>query len=229
MDHQRRYSLLVSEELPTVEESSLQQNGIPVEEKEPLPVIDDNADLLTVVRRSLGDSSAVGDISPSILPAEEKNTWSQDLIANIDRIQNSRKQQDKKKELTNGINDDIIPDATHSGNSKESVDIQAAAFADIVTAHVQSLQPTEEAPTSSPSTNQQTVAPADIAIAHADSATSRSREDRNIHSLSVVLLANQKPIITTTNTVPHADAFHMGDNVPDASFQPEKNLDRSSH
>ncbi|KAK6506283.1 hypothetical protein TWF506_011201 [Arthrobotrys conoides] len=222
VDHQRRYSLLVSEELPTVEEGDNQQNGAPVEEKEPLPAIDENADLLTVVRRSLGDSSAAGDISPSVLPADETNTWSQDLIANIDKIQNEKEQRDAEKAVANGMNDEIIPDTAVTlqlDNPKESVDTQATSLVDAIRAHVQPPKQTEEAPTFHPQINQQIIppAPADIAIGHVDFIMPRNQEseDSKIQSPPSIPPANQKPIITTTNTVPHADAFHMGDNIPD--------------
>ncbi|KAF3283672.1 hypothetical protein TWF970_000848 [Orbilia oligospora] len=39
--------------------------------------------------------------------------------------------------------------------------------------------------------------------------------DSSIQFVPAVAPVNQKPIVTTTNTVPHADAFHMGDNIPD--------------
>ncbi|KAF3172381.1 hypothetical protein TWF788_009506 [Orbilia oligospora] len=218
VDHQRRYSILVSEELPTVEEADHQRNGVPVEEKELLPVIDENADLLTVVRRSLGDSSAVGGISPSILPADETNAWSQDLIANIDKIQSEKEQRGGGEKLVaNGMDDEIIPDTAPLRNSKESVDIQATSLIDSVRAHVQPLQQTGRAPTPPLPMNQQIVPPADIAIGHADSTMPRNQEsgDSSIQFVPAIAPVDQKPIVTTTNTVPHADAFHMGDNIPD--------------
>ncbi|KAF3143456.1 hypothetical protein TWF703_010870 [Orbilia oligospora] len=217
VDHQRRYSALVSEELPTVEEADHQKNGVPVEEKEPLPVIDENADLLTVVRRSLGDSSAVGEISPSILPADETNAWSQDLIANIDKIQSEKEQRGGEKVVANGMDDEIIPDTAPLRNPKESVDIQATSLIDTVRAHVQPLQQTGRAPTPPLPMNQQVVTPADIATGHVDSTMPRNQEsgDSCIQFVPAVAPVNQKPIVTTTNTVPHADAFHMGDNIPD--------------
>ncbi|KAK6524670.1 hypothetical protein TWF281_011572 [Arthrobotrys megalospora] len=189
-EHQKRYSLLVSEELPVVEEAKPQANGVPAEEKEPLPAIDEKTDLLTVVRRSFGESSAAGEISPSILPADETNTWSRDLIANIDKIQSGRDEQEKKKVVVNGIangaNGDTIPDTAVLGNPAVSIDAQAAAFADIVMAHVDSVKSRNQEP-----------------------------KDPNAHPLPVLLPPDQKPIVTTTNTVPHADAYHMGDDVPD--------------
>ncbi|KAK6511319.1 hypothetical protein TWF481_000240 [Arthrobotrys musiformis] len=216
-EHQRRYSLLVSEELPIVEEAAPRQNGVTVEENEPLPIIDEKADLLTVVRRSFGESSAAGEISPSILSVDEANTWSQDLIANIDKIQSAKERRDELKTATNGLNHDVIPDTSNTGNSKASIDLQAAAFADIITAQVQSLQPMEEEPTSPASKIQQAAASADIATEHIGSMASKDEEsgNKNTYSLPPVLPPNEKPIVTTTNTVPHADAFHMGDDIPD--------------
>ncbi|KAK6331828.1 hypothetical protein TWF718_002369 [Orbilia javanica] len=217
VDHQRRYSLLVSEELPTVEEAGSQQNGVPVEEKEPLPEIDENTDLLTVVRRSFGESSAAGEISPSILSTDETNTWSQDLLANIDKIQSVSEEQNTEKVVTNGTSNGIISDAANLENSKESGDTQPAVFPDTVSPHVQTLQHMKEAPTSPLPENQHAAQPADIAIVHVDSVPSPNQrsEDRNMRPISVILPANEKPIVTTTNTVPHADIYHMGDNIPD--------------
>ncbi|KAK6346082.1 hypothetical protein TWF730_010415 [Orbilia blumenaviensis] len=227
-EHQRRYSILVSEELPTVDEADTRTNGAAVEEKESFPVIDENADLLTVVRRSFGESSAAGDISPSILPADETNAWSQDLIANIDKIQSGEGEQERERNIINGAMSNpqdgiMVPDTAPLENPIALVGNQAAAFTAI--APTQALQPTKKVATRTTaittttdiSVDQQAAAFANIVMAHVDSVRcgDRGLGNRNGYPISTLLPPSEKPIVTTTNTVPHAAACQMGDNVLD--------------
>ncbi|EPS45392.1 hypothetical protein H072_607 [Dactylellina haptotyla CBS 200.50] len=142
-NHQHHYTSLVSDVLPSAEP--------------PKPVIDENTDLSTVIRSSLGDSATAGAISPPALPIDETNAWSQGLIADLGNV--------KVK-------------------TPEPLSAQMAHNQDIPDTAVTQTS-TEE--------------------------NERSGIDSNIPKVPDMLPPSRKPIITTTNTVPHADAAHMGD------------------
>ncbi|KAK6540250.1 hypothetical protein TWF694_009065 [Orbilia ellipsospora] len=188
-EHQQNYTSLVSDVLPISE----LPKDVPKEEVNPSiieppapPKIDESTDLPTVIRRSLGDSSEVGQISPPIQAVDETNSWSQGLIADLSNVKVTTPEPTSEAVVTANepaiIDNASVPD-TALQNPEASVDQQAEAFANIVSSHVESL-------------------------------TEASKGDETqpiVSEVPDVLSPAEKPIITTTNTVPHADAAHMGD------------------
>ncbi|KAF3925284.1 hypothetical protein ABW20_dc0107001 [Dactylellina cionopaga] len=213
-DHQQQYTSLVSDVLPNAE---AEKNAA----EEPI-TIDENSDLLTVIRSKLGESHKAGEISPSILPADEPNVWSQGLIADLGKV-NVRTPEpvqdesivDSKRSAENAT---FVPD-TALMNPGASIDQQAEAFANIIMAHAEPTKTGTKAVDSS--LEKQAEAFADIIMAHTKSLQTTNGTADSRAGIPDALPQEQKPIVTTTNTVPHADAYHMGD-LPDILAMEER-------
>ncbi|KAF3922876.1 hypothetical protein AA313_de0207368 [Arthrobotrys entomopaga] len=182
---------------------------------EPPPKIDENTDLSTVIRSSLGDSSQVDQISPAIKPADETNAWSQGLIADLGKVVVKTPEPLQENAVT--ANEPAVAESTSVPNTtletpEASIDQQAEAFANIVTGHVESLAQASKVDETQfegaevpdvPSLGERPIITTTNTVPHVDAF--------HMGGLRGVPSTGGKPIITTTNSVPHADAFHMGD------------------